>query len=164
MKYIEDNHPVDPDTKEQFGLFERITVKDYWAKIGGGVFMCYGCIRVYQNVKRGIRKRLNPNDEKQYFKDYLEEIPSLVKIMEDSNDDESSEEDDKAAQGINVASRNLSESAFLYLQSLKTLVILFSVLTLVNLPVMYIYQSNTDNNNFGSITEVWKYFTIGNLG
>ena len=48
MKHIEENHPRDPDTKERFSIFTRITVKDFGAKIAGGVFMCYSCIRLYQ--------------------------------------------------------------------------------------------------------------------
>jgi hypothetical protein len=57
--------------------------------------------------------------------------------MEESNDESSDE--DKADKGINVASKNLSEAAFLYLQSMKTFFILFIVLSIVNFPVMYIY-------------------------
>ena len=41
---------------------------------------------------------------------------------------------------------------------------MFLILSFVNLPVLLIYQSNTTNNNFGDLGQIWKYFTIGNLG
>ena len=57
---------------------------------------------------------MNPDSDIPEFRKMLKEIPSLNKIMEESNE-ESSEEDDKANSGINVASKNISEAAFLYL-------------------------------------------------
>lgn len=115
MKHIETNHPVDPDTKEPFSLFEHICVKDYAAKIAGGVFMCYGCITCFRTVKKSCKRRLNPDTDTPFFRKFLfEKVPSLSKIMSVSEED-SSEDDDKAARGINLASRNLSEAAFLYL-------------------------------------------------
>ena len=80
----------------------------------------------------------------------MNDVPSLKNILSVSEDNSSSN-DDKAAKGINVASRNLSEAAFLYLQSMQTLVLLFIVLTIVNFPVMYIYQSNTEHNRMTNV-------------
>lgn len=40
IKVIEQNHPVDPETKEKFSAQDRITVKDYLAKMSDACF-CY---------------------------------------------------------------------------------------------------------------------------
>ena len=84
--------------------------------------------------------------------------------MVPTSEDLSSEDDNPEARGINVASQTLSEGAFLYLQSMKTFVIMFFILSIINLPVLMINHSNTSNNDFGNLGQVWKYFTIGNLG
>ena len=42
---------------------------------------------------------------------------------------------------------------------------MFIVLTIINIPIFMIYQSTTfANNEFTKVNEVFKYFTIGNLG
>lgn len=40
IKVVEMYHPVDPETKEKFSVFERITVKEYRAKLGDCCY-CY---------------------------------------------------------------------------------------------------------------------------
>ena len=47
---------------------------------------------------------------------------------------------------------------------MKTFVIMFTVLTIVNIPILLIYQSNTTHNDFLALNQFFKYFTIGNLG
>ena len=80
-----------------------------------------------------------------------------------SDDENSSDDDNPHAGGINVASLQLSEGAFMYLQSMKTFSIMFAVLSIINLPILMIYQGTTKNNST-NINELFKYFTIGNLG
>lgn len=42
---------------------------------------------------------------------------------------------------------------------------MFVFLTIINIPIFMIYQSTTAaNNEFTKVNEVFKYFTIGNLG
>mmetsp|Transcript_4428 Transcript_4428/g.6506 ORF Transcript_4428/g.6506 Transcript_4428/m.6506 type:complete len:264 (+) Transcript_4428:2247-3038(+) len=76
----------------------------------------------------------------------------------------SEEEDDPRAKGLTVAAQNLGEGATLYLQSMKTFSIMFAVLTIINMPLYVMFQSTTDNNNFLSISQVFSYFTLGNVG
>jgi hypothetical protein len=52
----------------------------------------------------------------------------------------------------------------LYLQTLKTLSVLFLVLSVLNLPVYIIYHSTTEDNNLSNIDDLFRYFTLGNLG
>ena len=47
---------------------------------------------------------------------------------------------------------------------MKTLSIMFIVLTILNVPIYFFYQSTTLYNNFIDINQVFKYFTLGNLG
>lgn len=47
---------------------------------------------------------------------------------------------------------------------MKTFAIMFVVLTIANLPVYYMYSSQTKQNDFTDLTVLFKYFTIGNLG
>ena len=47
---------------------------------------------------------------------------------------------------------------------MKTFAIMFILLSIINIPVLAMYQSNTVNNNFQNINQFFKYFTIGNLG
>ena len=46
---------------------------------------------------------------------------------------------------------------------MKSFSVLFAVLSIINFPLYYSYYKSTSNNNM-SINEVWRYFTIGNIG
>jgi len=46
---------------------------------------------------------------------------------------------------------------------MKSFSVLFFILSLINFPLYYSYYKATNHNNM-SINEVWKYFTIGNIG
>ena len=41
---------------------------------------------------------------------------------------------------------------------------MFLVLTIVNIPVYFMYASQTRENDYANLTELFGYFTIGNLG
>lgn len=47
---------------------------------------------------------------------------------------------------------------------MKTLTIMFFILALINIPIFIMYESNTTGNKLNNYNEVFKYFTIGNLG
>jgi len=41
---------------------------------------------------------------------------------------------------------------------------MFAVLSIINAPLLLMYQSTTTNNNFLNIGQTFKYFTLGNVG
>jgi hypothetical protein len=55
MKTIELYHPVDPESKEKFSVFDRITVKDYRAKLTDFCF-CYQCGIECKKFKHKVKK------------------------------------------------------------------------------------------------------------
>jgi hypothetical protein len=79
-----------------------------------------------------------------------------------SSDSEDSDKND-TFKGLSNASIYLGEGAVLYLQTMKTLAILFFILTIINLPVFWMYAESTRNNDYGSLNQIFKYFTIGNI-
>jgi hypothetical protein len=64
---------------------------------------------------------------------------------------------------LSNASIYLGEGAVLYLQTMKTLAILFFILTIINLPVFAMYAGSTRNNDYSSMNQIFKYFTLGNI-
>jgi hypothetical protein len=63
----------------------------------------------------------------------------------DSSDD--SEKND-TFKGLSNASIYLGEGAVLYLQTMKTLMILFGILSLINIPIFLMYANSTRNNDY----------------
>ena len=47
---------------------------------------------------------------------------------------------------------------------MKTLAIMFVILTILNIPLFCFYELNTTGNQLGDFTKAFKYFTLGNLG
>ena len=80
-----------------------------------------------------------------------------------SSDSEDSEKND-TFKGLSNASIHLGEGAILYLQTVKTLAILFFILSLINIPIMLMYANSTYGNQYEKIDQVFKYFTLGNIG
>ena len=131
--------------------------------------ICY-CLILYEyclKVKRVIRRRFW-KVEKQKF-----EKPAHLKELDGDDDDSASEsgssssDEDAGQGGLTVAAQHVGEGAALYLQSMKTIAIMFTVLTIVNIPILYMYSSQTSGiseNNYENWTDLFKYFTIGNLG
>lgn len=57
----------------------------------------------------------------------------------------------------------LGDGAALYLQMMKTFMIMFLLLSIINIPIFLIYENSTEGNSLASF-DFWKYFTLGNLG
>ena len=68
------------------------------------------------------------------------------------------------AEPVERAPQALGDGATLYLQMMKTLTIMFFVLSIMNIPLYVMYENNTDGNEILNIGQLFKYFTIGNLG
>ena len=47
---------------------------------------------------------------------------------------------------------------------MKTFAIMFFILSIINMPLYMMYQSSTTNNTLSNVNEMWKYYTIGNIG
>ena len=162
IKAIEIKHPCDPDTKQKFSISDRITIKNFGPKLMD-IFYCLIVYEYYLKVKRVIRRRFF-KVRKQKF-----EKPAHLKELEGDSDSDgcsssSSSDEDAGQRGLTVAAQHLGEGAALYLQSMKTIAIMFTVLTILNIPILYMYSSQTSHNNYQNLTELPKYFTIGNLG
>ena len=80
--------------------------------------------------------------------------------LPDSASSDGSNEDDYA---ISECSQALGDGATLYLQMMKTFIIMFGILSFINIPIYVLYESNTNGNEY-KIGKLFKYFTIGNLG
>ena len=80
-----------------------------------------------------------------------------------SSDSEDSEKND-TFKGLSNASIHLGEGAILYLQTMKTLAILFLILSLINIPIMLMYANSTYDNHYEEFDQIYKYFTLGNIG
>lgn len=63
-----------------------------------------------------------------------------------------------------TSTRHLGQSSILYLQTMKSLAILFFILSFINLPMYYLYYSNTLSINIDDIQELLYYFSMGNMG
>jgi hypothetical protein len=79
----------------------------------------------------------------------------------DSNSCDTSDSDD---QMVSDCSQALGDGATLYLQTMKTFVIMFGLLVVINIPIFILYENNTDGNDLLGVNQFFKYFTIGNLG
>ena len=53
--------------------------------------------------------------------------------------------------GLSPAACHLGRGAVLYIQMLKTLSVMFIVLSLVNVPIFLMYNSSTINNNYKDV-------------
>jgi len=56
MKTIEENHPVDPKTKQKFSLRDRITVKDFESKLSD-LFYFYFFRQKIKNCYKFLKKK-----------------------------------------------------------------------------------------------------------
>lgn len=62
-----------------------------------------------------------------------------------------------------TSTRYLGQSSILYLQTMKSLAILFFILSLINLPLFYLYYSNTTHIDTEDIQELFYFFSMGNM-
>lgn len=84
--------------------------------------------------------------------------------MVDEPDSGSSSSEGEEDKGITKCSQGLGDGASLYLQMMKTFMIMFLLLSILNLPIYIIYEKNTEGNILNKLDKFFKYFTIGNLG
>lgn len=85
-----------------------------------------------------------------------------MKDLPESNS--SSDDEDEGTKGLTQCSIALGEGATLYLQMMKTLTVMFIILTIINIPLLSFYELNTKGNELNNFNKVFKYFTLGNLG
>ena len=96
--------------------------------------------------------------------DRREKKPETLEGMPDSGSSTSDEEDESGFGGLTAAGAHLGVGAILYLQTMKTMTVLFLVLTILNLPVYFLYSQTTLNNKYGNLDIAFQYFTYGNFG
>ena len=66
--------------------------------------------------------------------------PETLKDLPDSQSESSELEDEVGFGGLTAAGAHLGVGAILYLQTMKTFLVLFFMLTILNLPVYFIYS------------------------
>ena len=90
--------------------------------------------------------------------------PESLKDLPPSESESSELEDEVGFGGLSAAGAHLGVGAILYLQTMKTFCVLFFILTILNLPVYFIYSQTTHNNDYTRLDTVFQYFTFGNFG
>ena len=80
-----------------------------------------------------------------------------------SSDSSDSHQDDEYWK-LPTSTRYLGQGSVLYLQTMKSLAILFFILSLINLPLYYLYYFNTKHLDGDDIQELFYYFSLGNMG
>ena len=134
-------HPTDPETFEKLNIEDGITVSNYGLKLLDAI----GCL-AFMNVVKCIFKSCKNLFQKKKSKLYIK--PDTMKDVPDSDSD--SEAND-TFKGLSPASIYLGEGAVMYLQMMKTFAVLFFMLTILNIPLFYMYASMTDDNNYSNL-------------
>ena len=155
------NYPVDPFTQKSFDIRDRITVKDYITKVTD-IFRLYQFRQFFEKCVRNYQKKYKETTLKRdsEIRNSVEK-PKTLEEFPTSNSDSSEAAGDG---GLTDASVNIGHGALLYLQTMKTLAIMFGILSLINLPVYLICARNTENNNLNEIGNLFVYWSVGNLG
>lgn len=135
---------------------DRITVKEYGAKISDACF-CYAAAQAFKKVSKYMKSKFKEEDV-----DKLEKPESMADVPDSSSSDDSDGGSD--SKDLTPCSIALGEGSTIYLQMMKTLLIMFVVLTIINLPIMLFCYHNTHKNQLWNLGKTFKYFTIGNLG
>lgn len=141
-KVISTRHPVDPETKSRFSLKDRITVSEYEAKVSDACF-CYAATQFFKELSKKIKKSVKGPKSKTF-----DRPPSMADMPESNSSSTSG--DDGALKGLTQCSISLGEGATLYLQMMKTISIMFLVLTVLNVPLFFFYELNTTGNQLGN--------------
>lgn len=90
------------------------------------------------------------------------EKPSSMRDMPDSASDGSEE---GPYRGLSDSAMFIGEGPILFLQIMKTFTIMFFVLSLINVPVFWIYSRANEVGAISSIMSYdWKSLTLGTLG
>lgn len=153
---IETYHPTNPETREKFSPFDSITVHKFSIKIWDACGFIQ-IINFCQLAKSRIKKALNISKKDKSFK-----RPETMNDLPDSDSSDDPIKND-TYKGLSEAAIHLGEGAVLYLQMMKTLAILFFLLTLINIPLCALLESSTRSNSYAKFTNALKYFSIGNL-
>ena len=156
---IIENHPIDPDTQQQFMPWMSITVPYYNFKLADS--LCCGCIQLQyhcKTMKKGFKQYLYGNiKHKQKRPESLEDEPSSCDELNDTY------------KGLSNAAIHLGEGAVLYLQMMKTFSVLFFILSIINIPVYILYSGITAAESSAMVGQYenqsfYTNFMIGNLG
>lgn len=134
-------HPCDPETYEKLNVMEGVSVSRFGLKMVDAI----GCLYLLQLVKRFTKwmKSTFGKKEKVLF--------HKPDTMQDVPDSDSDSEANDTFKGLSTCAINLGEGAILYLQMMKTLSVLFLVLTIINLPVYMMYTSITPDNDYSDM-------------
>ena len=125
-------HPIDPETKTRFSMDDRITIKDYTAKLSDACF-CYFLGQKLKAVTKYMKQRLKGKKDVKFVRpESMADLPDSNSSSEDSEPDENN--------GITECSLALGDGATLYLQMMKTFSIMFFVLTIINIPIYVLYE------------------------
>lgn len=138
-------------TGEKFDFWESITVADYYLKLvdACGCLSCYKC---FTSCSNKVGKLVSKKKDKGLIK------PDSMKDVPDGDAADS-------FQGLTKAAIYLGEGPVLYLQIIKTLAILCTLLTLINVPLFFMYSSTAGSRvNIFSFDSLFEHFSLGNVG
>ena len=76
---------------------------------------------------------------------------------------ESCDSEERLARGLTPTALGLGDGVTLYLQMMKAITVMMVILSIINIPLMILYARNTEGNVY-SLSTLFKYFTLGNLG
>ena len=129
-------------------MFDSITVPNYYSKL----FDAFNCARI--NIICGSAKkvclRFCCGIEKKSF--------TKPKSLEDMPDSDSSSVDDD----VSNAQLSLNSGSILYLQTPKTLVVLFGILSVFNIPVYLLYKASADLSfTMDGFSDTFALFSFG---
>lgn len=119
---------------------------------------CYAASNFIKEKLKTFRKLINGPKVKTFSR------PPSMKDLPESNSSSNENDEDEGTKGLTKCSIALGEGATLYLQMMKTLTVMFVILTIINIPLFCFYELNTQGNELGNFQKVFKYFTLGNLG
>ena len=74
-----------------------------------------------------------------------------------------SSDEEGSVNGLRKISFVLGEGAVLYLQIMKSLAVMFFLLSVLNIPVYMMYSSASINNDYLNLDSGLRFFTVGNL-
>jgi hypothetical protein len=81
-----------------------------------------------------------------------------------SSDSDGDAEADDPYRGLENSAIFLGEGPVLYLQILKTILVMFIFLCLINLPVFVALPGMSYNNDWSDLEAIGRYLSIGNVG
>ena len=144
-------HPVDPDTDLRFDMVEQsINI----ARYGWRMIDCCFCFQFYKQLKqcfKSCKKCYNCGKIPKQKKKKTVDKPDTMADVPDSPESSASDYEDPY-YGLQNGAIYLGEGAVLYLQIMKTIMYLFLVLTIINLPPLMLYPNLTNQNNYSHYT------------